>query len=97
MQFDGPTTILIQSRGPRLNDVLSGQEVNEIAGTPRGLTSAPYQASEVEKTDSKKSASHTSDIERPVEQLEQEIRGTSQSVAKVRKDGKVEIEEVSRS
>ncbi|KAJ6095034.1 hypothetical protein N7467_002547 [Penicillium canescens] len=87
MQFDGPTTILIQSRGPRLNDVLSGQEVNEIAGTPRGLSSAPYQASEVEKTDSNKSASYTSDIERSVEQLEQEIRGTSQSVAKIRQDG----------
>ncbi|OGE55340.1 hypothetical protein PENARI_c004G08538 [Penicillium arizonense] len=97
MQFDGPTTILIQSRGPRLNDVLSGQEVNEIAGTPRGLSSAPYQAIEVEKTDSNKSASYTSDIERSVEQLEQEIRGTSQSVAKIRKDGKVEIEEVSRN
>jgi hypothetical protein len=97
MQFDGPTTILIQSRGPRLNDVLSGQEVNEIAGTPRGLSSGPYQASEVEKTGSNKSASYTSDLERSVEQLEQEIRGTSLSVAKIRKDGKVEIEEVSRN
>jgi hypothetical protein len=75
---------------------LSGQEVNEIAGTPRGLTSAPYQANEAENTGSK-SSSHVSDVERSFDQLEQEIRGTSQSVAKVRKDGKVEIEEVSRT
>ncbi|KAJ5296074.1 hypothetical protein N7508_010895 [Penicillium antarcticum] len=96
MQFDGPTTILVQSRGPRLNDVLSGDEVNEIAGTPRGLTSSPYQTNEAEKTESK-SAGNASDLERSLDQLEQEIRGTSQSVAKVRKDGKVEIEEVGRN
>jgi len=38
LQFDGPTTILMQSRGARLRDVLSAGEVNEIAGAPAGVT-----------------------------------------------------------
>ncbi|OAL35803.1 hypothetical protein AYO20_04953 [Fonsecaea nubica] len=36
LQFSGPTTILIQSRAARVNDVLTTQEVNEIADTPAG-------------------------------------------------------------
>jgi len=91
MQFDGPTTILVQSRGPRINDVLSAQEVNEIASVPRGLTS-PASLPEAEKA-----ASNIPDLTRSVEQLEQEIRGTSESVAKLRKDGKAEGEEAGRN
>lgn len=80
MQFDGPTTILVQSRGPRINDVLSAQEVNEIANVPRGLTSAPFEA--------EKPARDMAELTRSVEQLEQDIHGTSQSVEQLRKDGK---------
>ncbi|EXJ73392.1 uncharacterized protein A1O5_03152 [Cladophialophora psammophila CBS 110553] len=36
LQFSGPTTLLIQSRAARVNDVLTAQEVNEIADTPAG-------------------------------------------------------------
>lgn len=80
MQFDGPTTILVQSRGPRINDVLSAQEVNEIANVPRGLTSTPFVAEEP--------ARDMAELTRSVEQLEQDIHGTSQSVEQLRKDGK---------
>ncbi|KGO73432.1 Mitochondrial biogenesis protein AIM24 [Penicillium italicum] len=107
LQFDGPTTILVQSRGPRLNDVLSPQEANEIANIPSGFTSpAPRSAEdaktldekpEEEKTEAEKAVSNIAGLTRSVAELEQEIQGTSQSVAKVRKDGKVEIEEVSRT
>lgn len=97
----------MQSRGPRLNDVLSAQEANEIANVPRGFTSPAPRSTEGEKTledkpadektEAEKAVSNIPGLTRSVEELEQEIRGTSQSVAKIRKDGKVEIEEVSRT
>lgn len=37
LQFTGPTTLLVQSRAARLSDVLSTQEVNEIADAPPGV------------------------------------------------------------
>ncbi|KAJ5156295.1 Mitochondrial biogenesis protein AIM24 [Penicillium capsulatum] len=95
LQFDGPATILVQSRGPRLNDVLSGQEVNEIASTPRGLTSSPQpsQPSEAEKEkEAVETLGNFPDISRSFEDLDQEIRGVRQSVAKIC-DGRVEVEE----
>lgn len=86
----------MQSRGPRLNDVLSGHEVNEIADTPRGQTSSS-QPSEPSEGEKKKEAEETlgnfPDISRSFEDLSQEVRGVSQNEAKVRTDGKVEIEE----
>jgi hypothetical protein len=85
MQFDGPTTILVQSRGARINDVLSAQEVNEIADVPRGLTS-PASLPETEQV-----ASNIPDLTRSVEELEQGIRSTRESVEKIRKDGKAEV------
>ncbi|KAJ5169852.1 Mitochondrial biogenesis protein AIM24 [Penicillium coprophilum] len=102
LQFDGPTTILVQSRGPRLNDVLSTKEANEIASVPSGFTSpAPRpiegEKTHEEKTKAEKVVSNIPGLTRSVEELEQEIRGTSQSVAKIRKDGKVEIDEVART
>lgn len=107
MQFEGPTTILVQSRGPRLNDVLSAQEANEIANVPSGFTSPPPRSTddaktldeklESEKTETEKAVSNIAGLTRSVQELEQEIEGTSQSVAKIRKDGKVEIEEVART
>lgn len=96
----------MQSRGPRLNDVLSAQEANEIANVPSGFTSPPPRSTdaktldekpESEKTETEKAVSNISGLTRSVQELEQEIEGTSQSVAKIRKDGKVEIEEVART
>jgi hypothetical protein len=36
LRFEGPTTLLIQSRASRLSDVLSLRDVNEIAESPPG-------------------------------------------------------------
>ncbi|KAJ5949376.1 Mitochondrial biogenesis protein AIM24 [Penicillium verhagenii] len=94
MQFDGPATVLIQSRGPRLNDVLSSQEVNEIAGTPRGLTSAPRTLENEQKEAEAPGVPH---LTRSVETVNKEIQGISQSIAQIRSDGKVEVEEVGRT
>jgi hypothetical protein len=40
LQFKGPTSILLQSRGARLSDSLSAAEVNEIADAPAGAVRA---------------------------------------------------------
>ena len=37
LQFHGPTTILLQTRASRLSDVLTSENVNEIADTPPGV------------------------------------------------------------
>ncbi|OCK94349.1 uncharacterized protein K441DRAFT_611430 [Cenococcum geophilum 1.58] len=36
LQFHGPSTILLQSRGSRISDILTTQDVNEIADSPPG-------------------------------------------------------------
>lgn len=85
----------MQSRGPRLNDVLSEREVNEIAGSPRGLTSGPSQQN-TEKSDEKKfleeaeEATHAAPVPaRSVDSLSQEVRGVDQKIAKLTEEGKV--------
>lgn len=40
LQFKGPTTILMSSRGTRISDVLSKDHVNEIADAPPGAVTA---------------------------------------------------------
>lgn len=40
IRFKGPTTILLQSRGGRLRDVLTDSDVNEIADSPAGSVQA---------------------------------------------------------
>jgi hypothetical protein len=37
LQFQGPATLLVQSRAARVNDVLTAREVNEIADAPAGV------------------------------------------------------------
>lgn len=37
LQFQGPTTVLMSSRGVRVADVMTGEQVNEIADAPAGV------------------------------------------------------------
>ncbi|EIT76699.1 altered inheritance of mitochondria protein 24, mitochondrial [Aspergillus flavus] len=100
LQFDGPATILIQTRGPRINEVLTSHEVNEIASAPRGLTIGPAKPAEEKKPSAdeeyRKAAEEAVNAApaptRTVEQLEQEIRGSAQSIATLTKEGKVIFE-----
>jgi len=43
LQFKGPTTILVQSRGSRITDSLSFDDINEIADTPAGSAREPVK------------------------------------------------------
>lgn len=36
MRFEGPTTLLLQSRGSRSKESLTNRDINEIADTPAG-------------------------------------------------------------
>lgn len=44
LQFQGPTTILMSSRGARISDVLTKEDVNEIADTEAGLAARTLES-----------------------------------------------------
>ncbi|RJE20655.1 hypothetical protein PHISCL_06998 [Aspergillus sclerotialis] len=89
VQFDGPATLLVQSRGPRINDVMSAREVNEIADSPRGVTINPTEQKQQPSQDAE---SDSPVPPRPAGDSIQEAKGTNQSIASVTKEGKVEFE-----
>lgn len=45
LQFHGPTTILMSSRGARASDVLSSKQINEIADAPAGVLAKAVELS----------------------------------------------------
>ncbi|RAH46116.1 AIM24 family protein [Aspergillus brunneoviolaceus CBS 621.78] len=98
LQFDGPTTILLQTRGPRINEVLTKHEVNELASAPRGLTIGPAKPPTPAEEASRKAAEEAVNAapvpSRTANDLFQEAKGTSQSVARLTKDGKVVFEKL---
>ncbi|OJJ98032.1 hypothetical protein ASPACDRAFT_80143 [Aspergillus aculeatus ATCC 16872] len=98
LQFDGPTTILLQTRGPRINEVLTKHEVNELASAPRGLTIGPAKPPTPAEEASRKAAEEAVNAapvpSRTPDDLFQEAKGTSQSVARLTKDGKVVFEKL---
>ncbi|RYP74673.1 hypothetical protein DL770_007560 [Monosporascus sp. CRB-9-2] len=80
LQFRGPSTILMSSRGARISDVLSKEEVNEIADAPAGsvlaaveLATRPEPSSEPAKTT--------------------DVAAVKINVASVGEDGKVKFED----
>ncbi|PLB35847.1 AIM24 family protein [Aspergillus candidus] len=92
LQFDGPTNILIQTRGPRLNDILTPQQVNEIADTPRGLTTGPKSEQEKEGKKIVGDITVAPVPPRTIEEVEMEIKGSAQRIADITKDGEVIFE-----
>lgn len=80
LQFQGPTTLLVQSRAARINDILTDGEVNEIADATPGVTRVAVEATEapsLKEIASKAAAENKT--------------GQRQSVASVHQDGKVDI------
>lgn len=92
LQFDGPSTILLQSRGARVNEILSSREVDELASAPRGLTILPTESAEQQATGAGESAAKNAPGSRTIGEIEQEIEGVSQSIAVLTKEGKVTFE-----
>ncbi|MCJ1482693.1 Altered inheritance of mitochondria protein 24, mitochondrial [Schaereria dolodes] len=84
LHFHGPTTILLQTRASRLNDVLTTRDVNEIADVPAGsVHPAISLALEGEKHKSSDS------LKAPTPHADEPTR---LSVASIGKDGKVSFE-----
>ncbi|GKZ61072.1 altered inheritance of mitochondria protein 24, mitochondrial [Aspergillus niger] len=101
LQFDGPSTILLQTRGPRINEVLTSHEVNEIASAPRGLTIGPakptegkHQPADVYVKAAEEAVNAGPGPHRTVDELTNELKGTEQSIATLTKEGKVIIEKI---
>ncbi|TPX25504.1 Altered inheritance of mitochondria protein 24, mitochondrial [Coccidioides immitis] len=83
LQFEGPATVLIQSRASRIAESLTAREVNEIASTQPGVTREAIET--VEGRLEKQS---------PPPAKDDGVKTVGQSVASVRRDGKVEFEKV---
>jgi uncharacterized protein (AIM24 family) len=77
LQFKGPMTVLMSTRGVRVSDVLSREDVNEIADAEAGLVPAAIQLATKPKVPEEK---------RPEEKV-------AIHVARVGKDGKVSFED----
>lgn len=87
LQFRGPTTLLIQSRAARVNDVLTAQEVNEIADAPAGVVREVVNDSQLLPGGNASKAvtgDASSPVSAPPSQLQQKV-----SFANVTRDGKV--------
>ncbi|EEP80591.1 predicted protein [Uncinocarpus reesii 1704] len=80
LQFEGPATILIQTRASRINDSLTAQEVNEIADAQPGVT---REAIDVVQERLEKDL--------PPPPKEDEMKTVGQTFAAVRRDGNVEF------
>lgn len=105
LQFEGPATLLVQSRASRVRDILSDKEVNEIADAPAGAafnairqrsgttttTTEEQKSNEEYQRAAEEAVSDAPVPSRTVEDLTQEIKGISQNIATIR-DGKVEFE-----
>ncbi|KAI0550980.1 mitochondrial biogenesis AIM24-domain-containing protein [Xylaria curta] len=80
LQFRGPMTILMSSRGSRISDVLTNADVNEIADAPAGAVPAAVELATKPKA-----------TEEPAK-IQDEAK-VKISVASVGKSGKVEFED----
>ncbi|KAK0713628.1 mitochondrial biogenesis AIM24-domain-containing protein [Lasiosphaeria miniovina] len=79
LQFRGPSTVLMSSRGVRVRDVLTRDDVNEIADSEAGVVPAAVELASKPK---------------PVEDLRKaQAKPLAMHVASVGKDGKVTFED----
>lgn len=51
LRFEGPTTILIQSRGNKVTDILTSEQINEIADAPAGVVGQTIRNVRIEQED----------------------------------------------
>lgn len=78
-----------------MNDILSEQEVNEIADTPRGVTAEPgkQQSKDAETSENIEETPGAASVSsRPAEELEQEVKGQGQGFASITRGGDVKFE-----
>lgn len=81
LSFKGPATVLLQSRGSRIRDVLTSRDVDEIAEAPAGLI---YGSSGTGESTGLGKTTKVDDVKVPPK--------TSMSYATVDKSGRVAFE-----
>ncbi|KND92956.1 Altered inheritance of mitochondria protein 24, mitochondrial, partial [Tolypocladium ophioglossoides CBS 100239] len=86
LQFKGPATMLMSSRGVRIADALSGEQVNEIADSPAGALPKALEA--LEAPGQQRARGSTEGAMTTVEQTPRAVH-----VASVRRDGRVTFED----
>ena len=86
LQFHGPTAILLQTRASRISDVLTSQDVNEIADTQPGVVQ-PLVA--LSRDESPAESGGQTKAAMPVT-----IKAPRMSTASIGSDGKVTFEPV---
>ena len=85
MQFKGPTTVLLSSRGVRVADTLTSDQVNEIADAPAGVLPRAVDL---------KVRGESDPLPLPaVEAVTTEQAPSAIHVASVKRDGKVAFED----
>lgn len=85
LQFQGPTKILMSSRGARINDVLTNEDVNQIADTEAGVVPKA-----IEQAAKPKKEGETAGTSSPASVAEKPV---AIHVATVGQDGKVQFED----
>ncbi|KAF2147010.1 uncharacterized protein K452DRAFT_217962 [Aplosporella prunicola CBS 121167] len=86
VRFQGPTTLLLQSRAARLSDSLTTRDVNEIADAPAGVVADALQAG------ARKESGHGSAVGEVAKDDGKSEEGHAATFASVDKDGKVSFE-----
>ncbi|KAI2634616.1 mitochondrial biogenesis AIM24-domain-containing protein [Xylaria nigripes] len=81
LQFRGPTTILMSSRGSRISDVLTNADVNEVADAPAGVVPAAVELATRPKL-----------ADEPAKK--EKTANVKINVASIGRDGKVQFENV---
>lgn len=89
LNFQGPTTILLQSRAARVSDVLTARDVNEIADTPAGVVQQAIAQSTASISDGPRTGVEgaTTSAQQAPARNQPKI-----SVASISRDGKVTFE-----
>ena len=88
LQFEGPTKLLVQTRASRVNDILTTEEVNEIANAPPGVTREAVDYVREPTTDPSSAE--------PAPSPQPKVESVKQSFATVR-GGKVEFQQTETS
>lgn len=89
LQFRGPTTILLQTHAARINDVLTSENVNEIADTQPGIVQPVATLTQ--------EGSQTDPAEKPKAGFPVTIKAPRMSTASIGTDGKVTFEPIRES
>ena len=91
LKFEGPATLLVQSRGSRIRDVLDSEQVNEIADAPAGEALDAARTLRLGKSDASRMGVQGATTSAATEGAT-ETGQPKLSVGSISKDGKVTFE-----